>query len=328
MKFAICTTAKNEPYILEWLTYHLKIGFSYFIIFDDDSDLKISTLFSNSNIDNSVYKIYTRDDIALLEKGFYHYSQYQSYWQKCVIPSLKSKNIDYILQSDIDEFLVLGKFKNIEQLVSHFLPFDALKINWLFFGSNNLMTNTTDSVVKTFNKSSTTFNIHCKSITKVSSIIDIKFAYGSHCLPITEHSITKNILNEIVNPDSNPCFSSLTDNHKNNNIYIAHYFAQDIKTFIKRRFCIKGYNHYWTQLLQIQDIRLILKSQDKLVNNLDELVNLMYLAKNNIDFNNQNMIKCKLKYMLSVFDIDKILNYYELIDTNDEINSDVIKILS
>ena len=58
MKYAIFATARNEKFIIEWVNYYIRLGFNYFIVYDDLSDKPIQEVFEENNIDKVIYKIY------------------------------------------------------------------------------------------------------------------------------------------------------------------------------------------------------------------------------------------------------------------------------
>ena len=146
---------------------------------------------------------------------------------------------------DLDEFLHINNFQNIQELVIYYLPFDVLKINWLFVGSNHILKNDgINNIVDLFIKS---HNVLCnstgalKSMTKVSSIStdDDIFQYGPHTLPIIQNAIVKDIEKNIqlsYGKNLNHLTPSLLDTNYLNKIYLAHYACQDLTTFIKRKF--------------------------------------------------------------------------------------------
>ena len=147
MKYAIFATARNEKFIIEWVNYYIRLGFNCFIVYDDLSDKPIQEVFEENNIDKVIYKIYRNNSHANLYDNLHktftqHISNSNMLWKNTIIPELLQNNIDFVFQIDIDEFLFLNNFKNIDDLVQNYMPLDVLKINWLLFGSNNIFNNT------------------------------------------------------------------------------------------------------------------------------------------------------------------------------------------
>jgi hypothetical protein len=333
MRFAIFAAARNEKHIIEWLNYYIKLGFDYIYIFDDLSDKPIEEVFNENNIDKNLYSIYRKESDKYLYENLNSRIQNITYsnnfWMNYLIPDLKNKNIDFVFQIDIDEFLFLNTFKNINSLAEHYMPFDVLKINWLFFGSSKLFENNTNSIINTFNKSNTKLckdTGALKSLTRISKIDIEKNQYGPHCLPILKNSIVKNIFNNILPTYEN--ISELTpflsDNDSYiNNIYIAHYSCQDYKTFIKRKFTNKG-NVQWMigNRIQIKSRKEAFKYVDFIISNFEDFSEYFYLKKNRIT--NEKTIDFEKKLVIPIVYIDNMIGLFSIFDMNQVINNDII----
>ena len=248
-----------------------------------------------------------------------------------MLPDLKKKNIDFVFQIDIDEFLFLSTFKSINDLIQHYMPFDVLKINWVLFGSNGLIENTSDNIINTFKKSDIKLckaTGGLKSLTRVSKIDIEKNQYGPHCLPIVKDSIVKNIFNNIL-----PTYEKITDItpflsdnelfNNNNNIYIAHYACQDYKTFIKRKFTNKG-NVQWmvSNFVKIPSRKEAYDCVDFIISNFEEFSEYFYLKKNRIT--NENTIKFEEKITIPLIYVNNMINFFIFFDRNQTENNDII----
>jgi len=157
MKIALVCIAKNEDnYIQEWCDYHLKIGFDDIFIYQNDWRTNISG--------NNIFKFELdgRDKQREAYKKFindYH-NQY-----------------DWAAFFDVDEFLVLKKHKNVKDFISEFNEYNAVGINWVFFGNNDHKTinNGEYSLIKRFTKRQNGVNNHVKCIVKLNDdlIMDV-----------------------------------------------------------------------------------------------------------------------------------------------------------
>jgi len=331
MKFAIFATARNEEFIIEWLKYYIKVGFNYFFIYDDFSDKPIEELLNEHNIDNTIYKIYRSNSICYLPENInlQHISICPAFWNNIVVPDLNKNNIDFVFQIDIDEFLYLNKYKNISELTENYLPFDVLKINWLLFGSNGIFENTTNSIIKTFNKSDKALckaSGGLKSLTRITQIDLNKKQYGPHCLPILKNSIVKNIFNnilptyEMIN-DQTPF---LSDNDLYiNNIYIAHYSVQDYKTFIKRKFTNKNKIEWMvSDFIKIKTKKEAYIYVDFINNNFNDFTEYLYLKINKIKDEKINIFEKKLIIPINI--VDNIIKIFYFFNRNQVENNDII----
>ena len=333
MKFAIFAAARNEKHIIEWLNYYIKVGFDYFYIFDDLSDKPIEEVFNENNIDKKIYSIYRKESNEYLyenvNSNIQNITYSKNFWMNYLIPDLKNKNIDFVFQIDIDEFLFLNTFKNINGLAEHYMPFDVLKINWLLFGSNKLFENNTNSIINTFNKSDTNLckaTGGLKSLTRISKIDIEKNQYGPHCLPILKNSIVKNIFNNIL-----PTYEKITeptpflsDNETYfNNIYIAHYACQDYKTFIKRKFTNKG-NVQWmvSDWIKIKSRNEAFHYIDFIISNFEVFSEYFYSKKNRIT--NEKTIDFEEKLIIPTGNIENMIKLFDFFDRNQVTNNDII----
>ena len=332
MKICLATSSKNEKHIMEWIQYYIKIGIDYFIIYDDLSDISIEKILLENNIDKNIFTVFRNintDNLYtdLNQRYIVHKAYHPNTWKELIIPKLIEKNIDYLLYVDLDEFLYINNYKNIQELVNHYLPFDVLKINWLMFGSNNLLNNDgINNIVDLFTKSS---NILCnnsgalKSITKVASISldDDIFQYGPHTLPIIKNSIVKDIENNILLSYGNNLNHStppLIDSNYKNKIYIAHYSCQDLKQFIKRKFTNKTNYYWWINVLNVDTRTNVYNYIDIINDNFNEFIKYLYDKINNKTTEEKNVFNIPILY------IEKMIFLYNMFNKNDIINNDII----
>ena len=312
MRTAIYVNVKNEKRIIEFIKYYIKIGIDYFIILDDDSTEDVNEVLIKNNINTSIYEVMYTNGRKFLH-GIYNSKEL---WDNELIPILNKNNIDYVLYVDADEFLYIGKFKNINDLIYHYSPFDSLKINVLHFGSNDIIENNTDSIILQFNKSATNISDWVKCLTKVSSICSDKnkgFTSNPHVLNVY-NGITKNILNNIV--DSTVRLTEPIENkhYKSVPIYIAHYMCQDITTYIERKTCSKIF-------LQISQNYSLTEDVINLINDNKGLIAAFFLNKENNEIEVTNIhIKTTLPKDIIVF----VKKHFGWINNNDVINNDII----
>lgn len=258
MKIAVATSSKNETHILEWFYYYRKMGVDYFIIYDDASEPSIESQFVQAGIPPSFYTLFRNegdDDLyENLDQCFVvHKCWSPEFWQNQMIPCLKQHQIDYMLYVDLDEFLYLAKHPSIHELVRAYEPFDVLKIYWLFFGSKTslLTPPTPNQLIDTFTYSDAELTTHTgsiKTITRVDSLSLDADLYGPHVFPIVPGAIVKDVFHNILDNYGNELdhetpFLGETTSYPGT-VYIAHYFCQDLTTFLRRKFSNHS-NYYW-----------------------------------------------------------------------------------
>lgn len=113
----ICSIAKNRTsYLVEWIDHHLNIGVQYFIIYDDKSDVPVKQTLAEY-IDRRLVKVI--DCSAWL-------SQVKAYNHCLYQMSEKAKWIAFI---DIDEFIILNKHRQMDELLKEYDSFGGLCLN-------------------------------------------------------------------------------------------------------------------------------------------------------------------------------------------------------
>lgn len=233
-KYCILTRSYNEKRIAEWVKYHLRLGFDYIFIYDDDSDEEydIKKLLNKEKIDENKYEVFKVKGInfrKMKKKRRYDIHKLINKYIKD-----KIKEFDWLLYIDIDEFLVLNKLKSLDEVVQYY-NCDYLKINWVFFGSNNLLVNRTDTLLDKFTKCSTNCCSLIKPFVKCKNIIGIskENSESPHALDTIQNTI---IVNLDLNKTSYVRHEKLNNTSINNlNVFIAHFCCQDFERFIIKK---------------------------------------------------------------------------------------------
>jgi len=312
MRTAVYVNVKNEKRIIEFIKYYIQIGIDFFLILDDDSTEDVNKVLIKNNINKNIYDVIYTNGRKFLQ-GIYNSKEL---WDKEIIPIFNKNNIDYMLYVDADEFLYIGKFKNINELIFLYQPFDSLKINVLHFGSNNIIENNTDSIIIPFNKSAIKISDWVKCLTKVSSICTDKdkgFTPNPHVLNVY-NGITKNILNSIVDSTIRLTEPIEKKEYIFAPIYIAHYMCQDIITYIERKMCSKIF-------LQVSQKYTLTQDVINLINeNKTQIVEFFLKRENAIDDVNNIHLKTTLPKDIIVF----VKKHFGWINNNEIINNDII----
>lgn len=87
---------------------------------------------------------------------------------------------------DVDEFLVLKKHNNIKEFISDYKNYNAIGINWVHFGNNNIEKVEDYSVINRFTKREIGVNSFIKSIIKLDKNIFLDNTHSPHQIGIVE----------------------------------------------------------------------------------------------------------------------------------------------
>jgi len=122
-----CVARDEEPYIDEWVDYHLGIGIGKIVMYD------------NSEVNE--LKHWGQGKGGALEVVHYPGKMKQQFsYRDCANKALEGIHGEktWVGFWDIDEFLVLKKHKNVDDFVGEYLTSGALGINWRIFGPSGL----------------------------------------------------------------------------------------------------------------------------------------------------------------------------------------------
>ena len=125
-KYIVFTCAKNEEdYIIEWLDYHLGIGFDKVIICDNNDDETILPELLSSYIERGVVEIFDVTDFQKIQSAMFNMFATQGHYKWCAF-------------IDGDEFITIsGRYKNVKEMLDDCND-DCLCLNWLIYGTNGL----------------------------------------------------------------------------------------------------------------------------------------------------------------------------------------------
>lgn len=221
MNISLCTIAApfERPYIKEWCQYHFKIGFD-----------KIYVYLNNWTNDDLGYLKYTDfggpAQFKIFNGNAKQLPAYADFIQNF------SKETDWTLFIDIDEFLVLKKHDSVKDMFANYNKFPALGFNWVFFGDNGHkeVVNEDYSVIRRFTKSQTGVNKHIKTAVNFATFR----IYGKNPMFFYPHSI--NCATYSTDGDTKAGFiSPFNENGKRDVAYIAHFAVKTKQEFYFRR---------------------------------------------------------------------------------------------
>lgn len=142
MNAVICCIAKCEnPYIDEWVQYHLALGFDHIYIYDNN-DLNGEIFPSNIAENSKVTIINCRGKLSYQEIAYTLF--YKEY----------SLNFDWVAYIDVDEFITFSKessIANVHDFLSRFsTDVDIIHLNWMCYGDSDTTDISTWKVIDRF----------------------------------------------------------------------------------------------------------------------------------------------------------------------------------
>ena len=207
----VCCIAKNEElYIVEWIMYHLALGFQMIYIYDNNNRPNI---LPRALMKNKCYLAF-KDKIRIIHfpgplqqnPAYNHFLKYFSHlWR-------------WVAFFDCDEFIVL-KHISLKQLLLQRCQQGALAIHWRLFGDNRQKTYEPKNVTERFISCDVVLNKHIKCICVCDDIYRID---NPHFPILKPNKIQHDCKGRICNGPSN----NVGLRETNMGIYINHYFCK------------------------------------------------------------------------------------------------------
>jgi hypothetical protein len=156
-KVGLFCNARDEKNIKEWAAHHLLIGFDIIIIFDHKSIIPLKEVFTN--FDKRVYILKINLDDGNIKINLMNYA----------FQIAKKNNLDWFIYLDADEFLIFNNlFKGVKHFLHTYSIADSIGVNWLMFGSNNLIDEPSGLILENYTKSSMKLDKHVKSFVRTN----------------------------------------------------------------------------------------------------------------------------------------------------------------
>jgi hypothetical protein len=223
-KVGLFCNARDEKNIKEWAAHHLLIGFDSIIIFDHKSIKPLTDVFKN--FDKRVKIIRTELNDGNIKIHLMNNAK----------TIAKNMNLDWFIYLDADEFLILNKlFKGVKHFLNSYSYADSIGVNWLMFGSNNLVDDPSGLILENYKLSCKKLDQHVKSFVRPHEIID---CVNPHYYNIRNPSKMLGLNFKVM---SKPyCFSKINLPYYQAPAYIAHYVFQSEESYKKRKLDLKG----------------------------------------------------------------------------------------
>ena len=300
--YILSTNVRDENNILEFIIYHIMIGFDKILIIDH---LSKNLIINKINILPKYYK----DKIQVIrfnKEG----SHKLHFLNNIIIPYMKQNCNKYFIHLDGDEYINLNNnYSNISSLLKHFNYPDILNLNWLLFGSNNKEYNDNKykCLIPTYLKCDLQLCNHFKILININ-IID------NNTIFINPHQIYSNnkklVYTNICNNKFNfsireKCYKLFIDSFPKISI-------EKSKAYI---------NHYTIQSKEDYNLRKLNRHRDDINKNREYEENI-FNKYNNIINNNLLTYYNKIKKILEIEKVGFIILRYVI---NDETNRIWIK---
>jgi hypothetical protein len=228
-KVALFCNARDEKNIKEWAAHHLLIGFDSIIIFDHKSVIPLTNVFKNFDKRVSIIRI-NLDEVTENDKNI------KKFLMNKAINIAVKMNYDWFIYLDADEFLIINKFfKGVKHLLNSYSYGDSLGINWVMFGSNNLVEEPNGLILENYTRSNLYIDQHVKSFVRPN---EVKFSDNPHYYHIRDPSRMLGIDYRRINFPQ--CCNNLKIPYYRAPVYIAHYVYQSEETYRKRKIDLKG----------------------------------------------------------------------------------------
>jgi hypothetical protein len=216
-RVVLFTNARDEKNIKEWVAHHFLLGFHNIVIFDHKSKVPISDVLRGFDKRVSVLSCMLENPVKLPLMDL-------------SIKISKNMGADWMLYLDADEFLVLPRYKNVIDLLSRYKEYDSVSINWLMFGTNNIIKDPEGLIIDNFIRSSSVLDQHVKSFVRPTEAIN---AWNPHYFNIYDPSRRIGMNGRIV--ESGSPFHPFPVNYLYTPAYIAHFVHQSEETYLKRK---------------------------------------------------------------------------------------------
>lgn len=217
-KVILFTNARDEKNMKEWCAHHLLLGFHNILIFDHLSKNPLSTELKGFDPRVRVVRL---NNTYIIKMGL----------MTKAIHIARSLQADWMLYLDADEFLVLPKYYNVIDFLSSYKKYDSIAINWLMFGTNNIVNEQEGLIIDNYTKSDTTLDKHIKCFVRPQEAIS---SDNPHYFILKQNSL---LVDAAFNrlPHNKPHNTNYIIYYLNANAYIAHYINQSEETYINRK---------------------------------------------------------------------------------------------
>ena len=251
MRTILFTNARNENNIVEWVTHHLRLGFTTIFIFDHRSTKPIYPILLKEKTNRLHQIVVVRINKESVIKT--------NLMMSALKYSLKHR-YDWLLYLDCDEFLVLNNDENISSFLPQYNQYDQVGINWLFFGSNfrKKALTTNESIIHSYTRSEKKLDKHIKSLLNLRKMLYYNYKIqipNPHYYLIyqNQYRYSVNVNHKPYNPMS-PHFIDTKEHFTTIPAFIAHYCNQSYENYIQRKILLpRDDSNTYREVIQMKE---------------------------------------------------------------------------
>lgn len=163
-KAGIVAIAKDEhPYLLEWLAYHLALGFEHIWVYDNASATPLARIVSPRAARGRV-TILPWPDVA---SGRTQVEAYNHFLRRF------GPEVTWVAIIDLDEMICLKRDRTISDFLDRFDGASGIALNWRFFGSSGHRTHEPGLMIERFRRAAPAdhaANAGVKSLHRVDAV--------------------------------------------------------------------------------------------------------------------------------------------------------------
>ena len=149
MKYEICGIIKDEHLFLkEWIDYHLNIGFQKITLFEDYGSKSHSEITKNYFNVELIPLVGNQLGIKDYHSSATQMAAYNYYFRKCK----KEHNAEWVLFTDVDEFLRFQDGYNLDKLTDEFKDYAGIWLSWRLYSSNGHIKRPKGNVIDNYTK--------------------------------------------------------------------------------------------------------------------------------------------------------------------------------
>lgn len=216
----VCIAKLEQKYIEEFVKYHIKLGFKYIFIYDNENS---PTYENQLNSYSQNVKVIHFPGKAMQYKALEHFTKI----------FMLTSGITHAIHIDVDEFIALKKHANIVDFINEYIKSPGnnllcggIAINWKFFGSSGHKIETDEPVTQRFTMCSFFGDQHIKTLFNVRL-----FEKYNTCHDIR----TNNKYYKIKSTDGRFINGPFNINPDTSTIQLNHYKCKTLPEFLKIR---------------------------------------------------------------------------------------------
>lgn len=211
----ICSIVKDEtPYLVEWIEYHLNIGVQYFVIYDNNSVIPVRQTLRRY-INEGLVEVIDCPIIYLPQVKAYNHCLYKMH-----------DITQWIAYIDADEFIILNKHEQINELLKEYDSFGGLCLNWELHNASGHVDKPKESVMDAYKE----YLPHPSAVNKhIKTILQPRFTHAMR----DPHSALYEVGCYAVNENYQPVLSAFSD-FSNKVAHINHYYTKSFEEWLNK----------------------------------------------------------------------------------------------